>query len=1355
MKLFGYKRWYELEAKNKNYCVKRKLKKKGRKIKIDEIDDNQEVKDKDFIDKLTEYKTPKLKIMKKKLKDKFSKNNILFKIKESERFPYTIKEQSEKLSKFNKDKSKKNRNQVIYTRKNYEKELNEYLKNNQNNNSMDIPKKKKIQLFELKEQYKPQKLKINNEIEIELKKFSKDEKFDKKSEYYEILYIDNTNLCETRQKIDNIIQLINKNIYENIEKIQENPTDLRNIKEHYKEKLNIENIYKEIENLKKEINSNNRDDKNSLISEIIFNLNLNKKKTSENKLIFALKLENYLRYDQELTQDDCKEFIISELIHFDLLRRTEKEKELNKKEEKKLIKIYIKNDKHTAFQKREKGNKSVNFVENVKSSKKIMITKELINLDTDTEIVTIVEKYNLCNLVDKLLNKIRNKNSIDTFLFDVYKKHYQENVQEAITTYINEDVTKKELAKLTYRYIKGRIEKIISYNIKEDEKIKKIFCKDQLREKIKTRVEQYILENLIYLGKVKLLSEKIELTAENIPDKFIEYGIKEELELEFLNFVSATNFTLNEIYDTNKDYFGGGENELTPSQPIGRINFKEDEFKKFLNCTTGIRSEIIHRGNKKCDNNRSIFDFYNNINQGNIVNQNESENYKNLIKKINSLKIEDDEICKALNFDIIFKNKQKKELISKINNLKNGQNTQKIFCPNFSKLVPLIKNKLQIPNIQKEENRAIVENAIIYLNKVLYEKLTSKELEFYTKENEVEKLDIEREYKNAQRKASKGDKRAISKFQDYFIKRYFDYILQEYDSIYDFSYIKDEDIKDDEKGKLSQIILKTTKKDIAIGNDFEYITLMCAFIMKDNTYINKMRNRLFATDIALNKNYFEKVIYGLDQIIAINNTTFDYYEHKKNLINIKNEIAKDEDEKEILSVVENKDSKITYHHLGIYIKKKCNIKNKLILKAIEELKGNELSNTSPIKDIMAKIKGNKEDNKKRKECYDTLDKHLKTEPTPKEEIKKGDFITNISNLQTLEAKMPLKYIDKYENFIDENLKRDDKFSGIYYQKTKLEEQKDPVIYKARLFNCVINKNFDRLYEKFSKENMQNLKLEEIEELKTKDVSEKINKVNKFLTLLNNTTKGKSKNYRDEFSKKIKNSMNDLKFILKNSPYENYQDFEADFYDVQKYKQVKSIIEMSPLIKISNYLIEINWKLAIQISRVERDIDYIYTGLLELKTENKQNIAMELKERLIKICNDLKVSEKNFEAINNLKEEFTKNDEDNIRNYISHFYLLRKPFENKNLKEIIDEVSKLSEYRTRYNNTVYNSCFEVFKKEFSLNYDNLKKKFRLSGIGSKRDMPIFEISKILTQKKVSSLDLKTSQENLLDILFDEK
>jgi len=105
------------------------------------------------------------------------------------------------------------------------------------------------------------------------------------------------------------------------------------------------------------------------------------------------------------------------------------------------------------------------------------------------------------------------------------------------------------------------------------------------------------------------------------------------------------------------------------------------------------------------------------------------------------------------------------------------------------------------------------------------------------------------------------------------------------------------------------------------------------------------------------------------------------------------------------------------------------------------------------------------------------------------------------------------------------------------------------------------------------------------------------------------------------------------------------------------------------------------------------------------------------------------------------------EERNIRNYISHFYIVRNPFVDYSIAEQIDRVSDLLSYSTRYNNSTYASVFEVFKKDVDLEYDELKKKFKLI---SNTDI----LKRLMKPKKVSVLELESYNSNYIKNLIIE-
>ena len=198
-----------------------------------------------------------------------------------------------------------------------------------------------------------------------------------------------------------------------------------------------------------------------------------------------------------------------------------------------------------------------------------------------------------------------------------------------------------------------------------------------------------------------------------------------------------------------------------------------------------------------------------------------------------------------------------------------------------------------------------------------------------------------------------------------------------------------------------------------------------------------------------------------------------------------------------------------------------------------------------------------------------------------------------------------------------------------------------------------------------------------------------------------------------------------------------------------------MVEFNYLNKIESYLIDINWKLAIQMVRFERDMHYIVNGLRELgiiklngyntgtsRAYPKRNgygdfytttayykfFDEESYKKFEKICYGFGIDLSENSEIN-------KPESESIRNYISHFYIVRNPFVDYSIAEQIDRVSNLLSYSTRYNNSTYASVFEVFKKDVDLNYDELKKKFKLIGNNN-------ILEKLMRPKKVSVLELES-------------
>ena len=262
--------------------------------------------------------------------------------------------------------------------------------------------------------------------------------------------------------------------------------------------------------------------------------------------------------------------------------------------------------------------------------------------------------------------------------------------------------------------------------------------------------------------------------------------------------------------------------------------------------------------------------------------------------------------------------------------------------------------------------------------------------------------------------------------------------------------------------------------------------------------------------------------------------------------------------------------------------------------------------------------------------------------------------------------------------------------------------------------------------------------------------------------LNDKLNGYSNDYKAKYVNKLKENDD---FFAKNIQNENYSslgEFEKDYNKVSEYKKIRDLVEFNYLNKIESYLIDINWKLAIQMARFERDMHYIVSGLnylyiIRLEKDRNQDRSSPYPKYKNGVL-DYTKSYYNFKDYQefmdiclkfgiNLSEnsEINKPENESIRNYISHFYIVRNPFADYSIAEQIDRVSNLLSYSTRYNNSTYASVFEVFKKDVDLDYDELKKKFKLIG---NNDI----LERLMKPKKVSVLELESYNSNYVKNLI---
>ncbi len=1348
--LFGYKRWYEVRDKE-DYKIKRKVKVKrnydGNKyiLNINENNNKEKINDNKFIREFVNYKKNDNVLI--EFKRKFHAGNILFKLKGKERIKRIE----------NDDDFLKTEEVVLYI---------EVYGKSEKLKALGITKKKIID-----EAIKQGITKDDKKIEIKRQKIEiniRDKCTNKTVDDCSVILriIENDEL-ETKKSIYEIFKNINMNLYKIIEKIIVNKTEKvfenRYYKEYLKEKLLEDNqiniILTNFMKIREKIESNPE-----IMGFVKFYFNVGgDKKKSENKKMFV---EKILNINVDLTVEDIVDFIVKELKFWDITKRIEKlqEKTVNRTDEdikKTYINTYVSLDKHEKFKKYNRNKKDTivkSFIKDIKDN----TMKQKIN--------QILRKFKIEELIEKL--RIENKN-FDTEIFRIFKDHYQEMFSSE--KFEEKSDEEKELYKIIYRYLKGRIEKILingeKVRLKKMEKIEieKILNESILSEKILKRIKQYTLEHIMYLGKLRH-NDIVKMTVNT--NDFSRLHAKEELDLELITFFASTNMELNKIFNGKEkitDFFGFNLNgqKITLKEKVP--SFKLNILKKlnFINNENNIDEKLSHFYSFQKEGyllrNKILHNSYGNI-QETINLKGEYENIENLIKE---LKVNNEEISKSLNLDIIFEGKV--DIINKINSLEIGEYKDKKYLPSFSKIVPEITRKFREINKDKSfdiESEKIILNAVQYVNKILYEKITSNEENEFIKtlpdklvkknNNKENKnsLSIEEYYKNAQVSSSKGDKKAIKKYQNKVTNAYIEYLENTFAEVINFSNfnLNFDEIKtkiEERKDSKSKITIDSISTNINITNDIEYIISIFA-LLNSNTYINKIRNRFFATSVWLNTQKYENIIDILDEILSINllreNNIADILDLKNTIIETK--------------IVENNEESIRNYIFGnneeelkkrLFFEELVNKED--VLKIFEDknfkfknfIKKNEIGNFKINFGVLSNLECNSE-----VEAKKIIGQNSK---------KLESFIQNIIDeyKSKIKTSFSSEFLEKYKKEID-NLVEDteaenkNKFEKIYYPE---EHKNELYIYKKNLFLNIGNPNFDKIYELISKD----IKNANTEILFNDDIRKnKIAEIDVILKNLNDKLNGYSKEYKEKYIKKLKENQENNDFFAKNIQNENYssfREFKEDYNKVSEYKKIRDLVEFNYLNKIESYLIDINWKLAIQMARFERDMHYIVNGLRELgiiklngyntgisRAYPKRNGSDDFYATTAYYKFFDEESYKKFEKICykfgiDLSEnsEINKPENESIRNYISHFYIVRNPFIDYSIAEQIDRVSNLLSYSTRYNNSTYASVFEVFKKDVDLDYDELKKKFKLIG-----DNDILE--KLMKSKKVSVLELES-------------
>lgn len=165
-------------------------------------------------------------------------------------------------------------------------------------------------------------------------------------------------------------------------------------------------------------------------------------------------VEKILNINVDLMVEDIVDFIVNELKFWNITKRIEKlqEKTVNRTDrdiKNTYVNTYVLLDKHEKFKKYNRNKKDIivkSFIKDIRDN----TMKQKIN--------QILSKFKIKELKKNLKENTENKN-FDTEIFGIFKTHYQ-NIFSS-EKFENKSDEEKELHKIIYRYLKGRIEKIL------------------------------------------------------------------------------------------------------------------------------------------------------------------------------------------------------------------------------------------------------------------------------------------------------------------------------------------------------------------------------------------------------------------------------------------------------------------------------------------------------------------------------------------------------------------------------------------------------------------------------------------------------------------------------------------------------------------------------------------------------------------------------------------------------------------------------------------------------------------------------------------------------------------------------
>lgn len=857
----------------------------------------------------------------------------------------------------------------------------------------------------------------------------------------------------------------------------------------------------------------------------------------------------------------------------------------------------------------------------------------------------VFAQFDLQKFIDESIYKEYKINILgNTKLFKKFNEHYQLRFEKEFSDKNKKKLqtTRTEMIRFIYRYLKGRVEKSVQTGQIEHWDV------EQIKTKTYRAMQNKILERLLYLGKV---------THGNLHpnvNEFQKFHAYEELKNEFYVLYSFFNSSMmtfiNEKQPDKKEFFDYSYNKFTNDK--NHINFSifeifkdEETYSLFRNNVKALRNYSLH----------------NNINELNEVLQNSKlqSEYQTLQCLIEKIQIQDSTKSNALNLDIIFKgqNNKYKEIIKEVNShIENNKRniTETHVYPSISPFIKDLKQEFLLPKNMNDENKVIIEQALIYLLKTIYK--TDIHTGYFQIDN------IEEKYRIAQRKASQSQTtKMIKSFQKYIFNQFVTHVKTTYPDIFNFE--NNIDFKQEIENKTrfdSTFELQTLNFDFVIKDDLDYVITIMG-LLSHPRITSQFANRCIATAEWIKDQSPGKIINY--------NKLIDIAENLKAVLEIQG--SWNAEELRLCTDVSNLSKKVHFDAEDIkYLPYELEEKQEIIKIGVScfslDVKFNLSFNPQ-------KYEGNK--------------KNIQTIYT---------FTKKLNQKYNLERyKKYQENLSKYTDFVSTNQNQISKIQiANNLNGTYMQEDEKTIVYHRSIIEALNLQTFDETNLLLKHLNLDQIKILEMHsELDDADIE------GVQYWLRSSRIKGKNPIVKNLMVQAFQNNV-------------TYNENVELFHDYEMYHFRKNIITYTIHKKLNENIIDIQAKWLQWIARFERDLHYTVKGLdkiypnfiISTKSGKSRPISIDNQGKLImnemhyeiaESYNVLKFLDK-LGFINAI-EELKKEKEKNVRNYIAHLTFLHEPFDCS-LIEVTQNLSNLMNYRSVYNTAVEKSILNIFKRE---------------------------------------------------------